>query len=148
MGKKSTTTSGKKTKRQVKSARLELVRADRPTGKSVPQAGSDTKPRSAPQVGSSPRARSGKREKKVSAGDACATTSVGSAHPTNWLTVVGARQNNLRDIDVAIPLGRFVCVTGVSGSGKSSLVNDIIREALARDLNGAVKVRPGDHDKI
>jgi excinuclease ABC subunit A len=73
---------------------------------------------------------------------------VGSAHPTNWLTVVGARQNNLRNIDVAIPLGRFVCVTGVSGSGKSSLVNDIIRETLARDLNGAVKVRPGDHDRI
>jgi len=61
---------------------------------------------------------------------------------------VGARQNNLRNIDVGIPLGRFVCVTGVSGSGKSSLVNDIIREALARDLNGSVKVSPGDHDRI
>ena len=44
-----------------------------------------------------------------------------------WLTVVGAAQNNLKHIDVDIPLGRFVCVTGVSGSGKSSLVNDIIR---------------------
>jgi len=65
-----------------------------------------------------------------------------------WLTVVGARQNNLRDITAEIPLERFVCVTGVSGSGKSSLVNDIIREALARDLNGATKVHPGDHDRI
>jgi len=65
-----------------------------------------------------------------------------------WLTVVGARQNNLRDLTVEIPLERFVCVTGVSGSGKSSLVNDIIREALARDLNGATKVHPGDHDRI
>ncbi|MCH7704277.1 MAG: ATP-binding cassette domain-containing protein, partial [Planctomycetes bacterium] len=68
--------------------------------------------------------------------------------PAPWLTVVGARQNNLRGIDVEIPLERFVCVTGVSGSGKSSLVNDIIREALARDLNGADKVDPGDHDRI
>ena len=50
----------------------------------------------------------------------------------DWLTVIKARQNNLRHIDVAIPLRRFVCVTGVSGSGKSSLVNDIIRETLAR----------------
>ncbi|MFQ5413515.1 MAG: ATP-binding cassette domain-containing protein, partial [Phycisphaerae bacterium] len=65
-----------------------------------------------------------------------------------WLTVVGARQNNLRGIDVSIPLGRFVCVTGVSGSGKSSLVGDIIREALARDLNGAERVQPGAHDRI
>ncbi len=65
-----------------------------------------------------------------------------------WLTVRGARQNNLRDIDVEIPLARFVSVTGVSGSGKSSLVNDILRETLNRDLNGAEKVRPGDHDAI
>ncbi len=65
-----------------------------------------------------------------------------------WLTVVGARHNNLRDIDVDIPLERFVCVTGVSGSGKSSLVNDILWESLARDLNGAIKVRPGLHSHI
>ena len=65
-----------------------------------------------------------------------------------WLTIVGARQNNLRNITVDVPLGRFVCITGVSGSGKSSLVNDIIRETLARDLNGADKVRPGAHDRI
>ena len=63
------------------------------------------------------------------------------------LTIVGARQNNLKDIDVTIPLGLFVCVTGVSGSGKSSLVGDILRDALARDLNGAI-TEPGLHDRI
>ncbi len=65
-----------------------------------------------------------------------------------WLTVRGARQNNLKNVDVDIPLGRFVCVTGVSGSGKSSLVNDILREQLTHDLNFAEKVDPGDHDEI
>jgi len=65
-----------------------------------------------------------------------------------WLTVVGARQNNLKEIDVHIPLGRFVCVTGVSGSGKSSLVNDILYEQLARDLNGAENTNPGAHRAI
>ncbi|HWE37486.1 MAG TPA: excinuclease ABC subunit UvrA, partial [Isosphaeraceae bacterium] len=63
------------------------------------------------------------------------------------LTIVGARQNNLKAIDVAFPLGLFVCVTGVSGSGKSSLVGDILRDALARDLNGA-NTEPGRHDRI
>ncbi len=63
------------------------------------------------------------------------------------LRVVGARQNNLKNIDVEIPLGLFVCVTGVSGSGKSSLVGDILRESLTRDLNGAV-TEPGLHDRI
>ncbi|TWT88439.1 UvrABC system protein A [Pseudobythopirellula maris] len=63
------------------------------------------------------------------------------------LTVVGARQNNLKDVTVEIPLGAFVCVTGVSGSGKSSLVNSILREALLRDLMKG-KGKPGDHDRI
>ena len=64
-----------------------------------------------------------------------------------WLTVRGARQHNLKNVDVAIPLGLFVCVSGVSGSGKSSLVGDILRDTLARDLNKAV-TDPGLHDRI
>ncbi len=63
------------------------------------------------------------------------------------LRIVGARQNNLKNIDVNFPLGLLICVTGVSGSGKSSLVGDILRESLARDLNGA-QTEPGDHDRI
>ena len=58
-----------------------------------------------------------------------------------------AAHNNLQDIDAWLPLGRFICVTGVSGSGKSSLVNDILYKALARDLNGA-KTTPGRHERI
>ena len=64
-----------------------------------------------------------------------------------WLNIAGARHNNLKNIDFAFPLGSFVCVTGVSGSGKSSLVNDILVEALRRDLNGG-DGDPGDHDAI
>jgi excinuclease ABC subunit A len=65
-----------------------------------------------------------------------------------WLTIRGAAHNNLKRIDVPFPLGRFTCVTGVSGSGKSSLVNDILYAALARDLNKAVTMQPGRHDGI
>jgi excinuclease ABC subunit A len=64
-----------------------------------------------------------------------------------WLTVFGARENNLKKVNAAFPAGCLTCVTGVSGSGKSTLVNDILRAALARDLNGA-KDRPGAHDRI
>jgi len=64
-----------------------------------------------------------------------------------FLTVRGARANNLKNIDVMIPLGTFTCVTGVSGSGKSSLVNEIIKKTLLRDLNRA-RTHPGDHDGI
>ena len=67
--------------------------------------------------------------------------------PTGWLTVKGAAQNNLKHIDVSIPLGIMTCVTGVSGSGKSSLVNEILYKALARGLNRA-RVIPGKHDGI
>ncbi|MEN0110359.1 MAG: excinuclease ABC subunit UvrA, partial [Planctomycetota bacterium] len=63
------------------------------------------------------------------------------------LRVVGARHNNLKGVTVDIPLGAFVCVTGVSGSGKSSLVNDILMESLRRDLMGG-KGEPGEHDRI
>lgn len=67
--------------------------------------------------------------------------------PTGWLEVLGASENNLKDIDVKVPLGVFVCVTGVSGSGKSSLVNEILYKQLARDLNRA-KTHAGSHKKI
>ncbi len=65
----------------------------------------------------------------------------------HYLKVFGAAENNLRHVDVAIPLGTFTCVTGVSGSGKSSLVNEILYKKLGADLN-RVKVRPGKHDRI
>ncbi|MDP6777131.1 MAG: excinuclease ABC subunit UvrA, partial [Candidatus Latescibacteria bacterium] len=64
-----------------------------------------------------------------------------------WLAVRGAQQNNLRDVDVRIPLGRFTCVTGVSGSGKSSLVDHILYRSLARQLHGA-HAEPGTHRSI
>ncbi len=67
--------------------------------------------------------------------------------PTGWITVKGARVNNLKNIDVPFPLGVMTCVTGVSGSGKSSLVNEILYKHLARDLNRA-RIKPGDHDGI
>ena len=64
------------------------------------------------------------------------------------LIVRGAKENNLKNIDVELPLGTFICVTGVSGSGKSSLVGEIISKSLAVELNGAVKVRPGRFDRL
>ena len=67
--------------------------------------------------------------------------------PTGWLKVVGAQENNLKNIDVDIPLGVMTCVTGVSGSGKSSLVNEILYKHLARDLNRA-RCIPGKHKDI
>ncbi len=65
----------------------------------------------------------------------------------NYLRVVGAKENNLKNVDVSIPLGTFTCVTGVSGSGKSSLVNNVIYQTLARDLNRAHTL-PGECKEI
>jgi excinuclease ABC subunit A len=65
----------------------------------------------------------------------------------NWLEIKGARENNLKNINVKIPLGVFTCVTGVSGSGKSSLVNEILYKKLAAELNKA-KTKAGDHNSI
>ena len=64
-----------------------------------------------------------------------------------WLTVRGARENNLKNVDVSVPLGTFTCVTGVSGSGKSSLVNEILFKKLGVELN-RMKAHPGKHDRI
>lgn len=62
-----------------------------------------------------------------------------------YLEIINAKENNLKNIDVRLPLGKFICVTGVSGSGKSSLVNEIIYKRLANELNGAKRF-PGKHD--
>ena len=67
--------------------------------------------------------------------------------PEGYLKVIGASENNLKQIDVKFPLGVFTCVTGVSGSGKSSLVNEILYKRLAKELNRA-KCKPGAHKKI
>ncbi|ABN51549.1 MAG TPA: excinuclease ABC subunit UvrA [Hungateiclostridium thermocellum] len=64
-----------------------------------------------------------------------------------WLEIIGARENNLKNINVRIPLGVFTCITGVSGSGKSSLINEILYKRLAAELNRA-SVKPGEHDLI
>ena len=69
------------------------------------------------------------------------------AVPTGWIKVVGAAENNLKNIDVAFPLGVMTCVTGVSGSGKSSLVNEILYKSMAKKLNRA-RVIPGKHKRI
>ncbi|PTX59666.1 excinuclease ABC subunit A [Melghirimyces profundicolus] len=64
-----------------------------------------------------------------------------------WVEIVGARENNLKDIDVRVPLGVFTCVTGVSGSGKSTLINEILLKALSRELNRSKRI-PGEHKEI
>ena len=64
-----------------------------------------------------------------------------------YIKIRGANENNLKNIDVDIPLGVFTCVTGVSGLGKSSLVNEILNKRLSRDLNRARTI-PGEHDDI
>ena len=68
-------------------------------------------------------------------------------HPTGWLRVRGAAENNLKQVHVDVPLGIMTCVTGVSGSGKSSLINEVLYKTLARDLNRARTI-PGKHKEI
>ena len=68
-------------------------------------------------------------------------------HDGKWIEIIGAKENNLKNIDVKIPLGLFTVVTGVSGSGKSSLINQILYKSLAQKVNGA-KIRPGNHKAI
>jgi excinuclease ABC subunit A len=82
-------------------------------------------------------------------GEVAVTSPNGKRRPTNgkWLTVVGARQNNLKDLTVRFPLELFTCVTGVSGSGKSSLVAQTLHPALARELHRAEQ-KPGQHERI
>jgi len=65
----------------------------------------------------------------------------------NWVTIYGAKENNLKNVTAAIPLGNMTCITGVSGSGKSSLINEVLLKRLSRDLQRA-KVKPGLHDDI
>lgn len=67
--------------------------------------------------------------------------------PNGWIEIKGARENNLKNIDVRLPLGVFTVITGVSGSGKSSLINEILKKRLLRDLNRA-RIKPGKHDDI
>ncbi|ADQ68343.1 excinuclease ABC subunit UvrA [Halogeometricum borinquense] len=66
----------------------------------------------------------------------------------NFLTVRGARQHNLKDLDVELPIGQFTAITGVSGSGKSTLMHEILYKGLARTMNDNTSVHPGDHDAI
>ncbi len=82
-------------------------------------------------------------------GDLAVTSPNGQRRPVNgkWLTLVGARQHNLKNLTVRFPLGLFTCVTGVSGSGKSSLVSQTLHPALAAALHNAEQ-KPGQHDRI
>jgi excinuclease ABC subunit A len=68
--------------------------------------------------------------------------------PDGFLTVRGARQHNLKNVDVSLPLGSFTAITGVSGSGKSTLMHEVLYKGLAREMNDNTSVDPGDHDTI
>ena len=105
----------------------------------------DTQPTQAPAT---PLSEEGKPVKKKTTRRLKSSDPVPKRAPgSEWLSVLGAQHNNLKEVDIHIPLGSFVCVTGVSGSGKSSLVNDILVEALRRDLN-AGEGEPGEHCEI
>ncbi len=94
-----------------------------------------------------PSAEGGLSPSSVDEPEPCPTNSNATGAPRGWLEIRGARQNNLKNIDVAVPLGTFTVVTGVSGSGKSSLVEDVLFRALARLLHRAGAI-PGAHDGI
>ncbi|MCA9250118.1 MAG: ATP-binding cassette domain-containing protein, partial [Phycisphaerales bacterium] len=89
-----------------------------------------------------------KKKKSKPAADVTGASSANGNASQKWLSILGARRHNLKNVNAHFPLGRFVCVTGVSGSGKSSLVNDILYRRLALELNGAEKLVPGAHDDI
>ena len=97
------------------------------------------------QIMRNPRSLTG----RYLSGEMAVVSPNGRRRPTNgkWLTVVGARQNNLKNLEVYFPLGLFTCVTGVSGSGKSSLVAQTLHPALAQALHHATR-KPGEHDRV
>ncbi len=100
------------------------------------------RPASVPSETVAPRATPGK-----SGASAKGKTRSNEFDETGWIRVVGARENNLKNVTAAFPLGCMTCVTGVSGSGKSTLVDDILRRVLARQLYRA-KDAPGQHDRV
>ncbi|MFO0914647.1 MAG: excinuclease ABC subunit UvrA [Pirellulales bacterium] len=107
------------------------------------QPGSDSSRRGASEVEPDGQESAGRRRRRSSRGSQPEVPPAGS----QWLHILGARHNNLKNLDISLPLGAFICITGVSGSGKSSLVGDILSEALLRDLNGG-DGHPGAFDGL
>ena len=101
-------------------------------------------PRPAPIVADPPAPQETKKPKSISKKS---TVEAERRLGEEWLSIEGCRHNNLKDVDIHLPLGTFIAVTGVSGSGKSSFVNDILSEALRRDLNRG-DGDPGEHKSI
>ena len=89
-----------------------------------------------------------RREPDCGEGSDGASGEIASRDPQGALTIEGARQHNLKDIDVDLPLGCFTAITGVSGSGKSTLMHEVLYKGLAREMNDNTSVDPGEHDAI